>query len=84
MSQNVTQGTVAPTYYNVIQDGFNKGRADVMQTMTYKLCHLYFNWSGTTRIPAVVQYAKKLAFLVGQSLHVIPKVTDINNQLYFL
>ncbi len=29
----------------------------------------YFSWPGTIRVPAVCQYAHKLAFLVGQSLH---------------
>ena len=28
-----------------------------------------FSWPGTIRVPAVCQYAHKLAFLVGQSLH---------------
>jgi aubergine len=86
VSQLVRQGTVSPTYYNVIHDEFMPGRPDIMQTMTFKLCHSYFNWSGTTRIPSVVQYAKKLAFLVGQIIHQAPDVERIptENQLYFL
>lgn len=80
----VRQATVAPSYYNVLCDKFYAGRPDIMQQMTFKLCHLYYNWSGTTRIPAVVQYAKKLAFLVGQSIHESPVVTDPDKQLYFL
>jgi aubergine-like protein len=31
--------------------------------------YLIFSWPGTIRVPAVCQYAHKLAFLVGQSLH---------------
>lgn len=68
ISQYVTQGTVNPTHYNVVYD--NTGlKPDHYQRMSYKLCHMYYNWPGTIRVPAVCQYAHKLAFLVGQSLH---------------
>ncbi|CAF0742824.1 unnamed protein product [Didymodactylos carnosus] len=68
ISQCARQGTVAPTHYNVIWDRTNL-KVDHMQRLTFKLCHLYYNWPGTIRVPAVCQYAHKLAFLVGQSLH---------------
>lgn len=85
VSQSVTQGSVSPSYYNVIKDDFYPNRPDVMQKLTYKLCHNYFNWSGTTRIPAVVQYAKKLALLVGQHMHQLPNHKMSNDQqLFFL
>lgn len=48
ISQSVRQGTVSPTSYNVVYD--NSGfTPDKIQLLTYKLCHLYYNWSGTTR-----------------------------------
>ncbi|UJR37097.1 hypothetical protein I4U23_029801 [Adineta vaga] len=68
ISQCARQGTVAPTHYNVIWDRTNF-KVDHMQRLTFKLTHLYYNWPGTIRVPAVCQYAHKLAFLVGQSLH---------------
>lgn len=34
-----------------------------------KTIHFFSSWPGTIRVPAVCQYAHKLAFLVGQSLH---------------
>lgn len=44
ISQSVNQGTVSPTHYNVLYD--NTGLdADKMQRLTYKLTHLYYNWS---------------------------------------
>ena len=36
----------------------------------YKLCYLYYNWSGSIKVPAPVHYAKKLAFMVGDHLSV--------------
>ncbi len=68
ISQNVTQGTVNPTHYNVVYDTIGL-KPDHYQKLSYKLTHLYYNWPGTIRVPAVCQYAHKLAFLVGQSLH---------------
>merc|ERR1712018_824022 len=71
VSQSVRQGTVNPTSYNVIEDnsGFEPKH---IQKLTYKLTHLYYNWPGTVRVPAPCQYAHKLAFLVGESLHKEP------------
>lgn len=82
VSQTVRQGTVAPTSYNVIHDNMGLN-PDKMQILTYKMCHLYYNWSGTTRVPAVCQYAHKLAFLVGQFIHQSPS-NALEKQLYFL
>lgn len=82
ISQNVRQGTVNPTAYNVIYDSLQLPPAK-LQMLTYKACHLYYNWSGTVRVPAVVQYAKKLAFLCGQFLHTTPH-PNLGKQLYFL
>lgn len=45
VSQSVRQGTVAPTSYNVIYDTLSLP-PDKMQIITYKMCHLYYNWSG--------------------------------------
>jgi len=68
VSQCVRQGTVSPTSYNVIEDTLGID-ANKIQRFTYKMCHMYFNWSGTVRVPAPCQYAHKLAFLTAQSLH---------------
>jgi aubergine-like protein len=48
ISQSVRQGTVSPTSYNIIHDSFGL-TSDRLQILTYKMCHLYYNWSGPTR-----------------------------------
>lgn len=84
VSQSTRIGTVTPTSYNVIEDevALSPGK---LQMLTYKNCHLYYNWSGTVRVPAVVQYAHKLAFLVGQYIHDVP-ISEMGElgSLYFL
>lgn len=82
VSQNVQQGTATPTHYRVIYDEVSLPQ-NHMQMLTFKLCHLYYNWSGTIRVPAPCQYAHKVAFLVGQSVHDTPN-QKLGNLLHFL
>ncbi|EDW02946.1 protein piwi [Drosophila grimshawi] len=82
VSQTVRQGTVSPTSYNVLYSKIHLS-PDRIQKLTYKMCHLYYNWSGTTRVPAVCQYAKKLATLVGTNLHAIPQ-NALEKKFYYL
>lgn len=44
VSQTVKNGCVAPTHYNVIYDT-SQLKPDHVQRLTYKLCHMYYNWS---------------------------------------
>lgn len=82
VSQNVRQGTVSPTSYNIISD--NTGLdPDMIQNVTYKLTHMYYNCSSTVRVPAPCHYAQKLSFLVGRFLHRPPN-TQLESKLYFL
>lgn len=71
VSQRVTQGTVTPVHFVVICDNANIP-PDVLQKLSYKLTHMYFNWTGTVRVPAPCQYAHKLADMVGQHLKATP------------
>nr|ASR73908.1 piwi-like protein 1 [Acipenser dabryanus] len=82
VSQAVRVGSVSPTHYNVIYDSSGL-KPDYMQRLTYKMCHMYYNWSGIVRVPAPCQYAHKLAFLVGQSIHREPN-TNLDDFLYYL
>ncbi|KAG1974044.1 piwi-like protein 1 [Pimephales promelas] len=82
VSQAVRFGCVAPTHYNVIFDSSGL-KPDHMQRLTYKLCHMYYNWQGIVRVPAPCQYAHKLAFLVGQSIHKEPNM-NLDDFLYYL
>lgn len=82
VSQLVRQGTVTPTHYIVLFDSA-KLLPDYVQRLAYKLCHLYYNWPGTIRVPAPCQYAHKLAQLVGQYIMKVPS-EQLNNRLYYL
>ncbi|KAK3795239.1 hypothetical protein RRG08_056298 [Elysia crispata] len=82
VSQHVRQGTVSPTHYIVVDDGLDLAPG-YMQRLTYKMTHLYYNWPGTVRVPAPCQYAHKLAYLVGESIHKEP-AECLSDRLFFL
>lgn len=82
VSQHVGQGTVTPTHYVVVYDDTNL-KADHVQRLSYKMTHLYYNWSGTIRVPAPCQYAHKLAFLTGQYLQE-ESSTTLCDKLFYL
>lgn len=68
VSQQTRQGTVTPIHINIIHDTIGLA-AEKVQEITFKLTHLYYNWPGTVRVPAPVQYAHKYASLIGDSVH---------------
>jgi len=45
---------VAPTHYIVVEDSSDMS-PDMVQRIAYKMTHLYYNWSGTVRVPAPCQ-----------------------------
>ena len=56
---------------------------DRMKRLTYKMFHLYFNWSGTVAVPALCQYAHKLAYMTGVALNDQAPI-DLTDVLWFL
>lgn len=81
VSQSVNQGTVSPTNYNVVHDE-SDWTAEKMQKLSFKLCHLYYNWCGTVAVPAPCQYAHKLAYLTGIALNEEAPMQLANNLWY--
>uniref|UniRef100_A0A8C5ER67 Piwi-like protein 2 n=1 Tax=Gouania willdenowi TaxID=441366 RepID=A0A8C5ER67_GOUWI len=82
MAHHTTQGCGLPTHYVALYNTANL-TPDHLQRLTFKMCHLYWNWPGTIRVPAPCKYAHKLAFLAGQYLHSDPAI-QLADKLYFL
>ncbi|XP_077008857.1 piwi-like protein 2 isoform X4 [Tamandua tetradactyla] len=82
LAHHVRQGCGIPTHYVCVLNTANLS-PDHMQRLTFKLCHMYWNWPGTIRVPAPCKYAHKLAFLSGQVLHHEPAIQLCEN-LFFL
>lgn len=68
ISHVVTQGMASPSLYRIIH---NDGNLDLMivAKLAFKLCFMYYNWTGGIKVPAPTMMAHKLAYLVGQSVH---------------
>ena len=63
------QGTVTPTHFNVVYDTtpFSDDHGKLME-LALTQCMAYYNWTGAIRVPAVCQYAHKLAAVAGDNL----------------
>jgi aubergine-like protein len=66
VAQNVTQGTATPTHYTFLEKESNFDM-DTILSMTYFQTYNYYNWSGPVKVPAVCQYAHKLAYMLGET-----------------
>ncbi|XP_060643492.2 piwi-like protein 2 [Anolis sagrei] len=82
MAHAPRQGCGIPTRYICVLNTANLS-PDHLQRLTFKLCHVYWNWPGTIRVPAPCKYAHKLAFLSGQVLHHEPAI-ELCEKLFFL
>jgi aubergine-like protein len=82
VSSSARQGTASPCYYTIVSEN---GGLDMnkLQILTYKLCHMYFNWSGSVAVPAPFQYAKKLAALQAV-VYENPAHSHMHELLYYL
>ena len=67
ISQLVRQGCASATHYNIMFDSYKSNKKDIF-LMMYKLCHLYYNWTGGIKVPAPCQYSRRLAYMVGEKL----------------
>eukprot|EP01114_Cavostelium_apophysatum_P013095 TRINITY_DN3097_c0_g1_i1.p1 TRINITY_DN3097_c0_g1~~TRINITY_DN3097_c0_g1_i1.p1 ORF type:complete len:799 (+),score=184.79 TRINITY_DN3097_c0_g1_i1:83-2479(+) len=79
---NDNSGTVSPVRYSVLHNttGYVK---DIIEHLTFKLTHMYYNWTGTVKVPAPCQYARKLAMMTGQVTEKAPH-RHLVDKLYFL
>lgn len=68
IAQHCNKGTVKPVHYEVL---YNESHLEegVLQEFIYGQCFNYMNWSGSVRVPGVMQYARKLSKLISEHLH---------------
>lgn len=81
ISQFSNRGTTVPTYYKVIYTD-SKMEEGKLQELVYHQCYNYVNWTGSIKIPAPVQYAKKLCSFASQ--YVSDNIEELSSKLYFI
>jgi len=65
------KGTMNPVHYWVKHYKHNAEYQTTpaeLHRLTYRLCHLYYNWTGTVSGPALCKYAKVLASMAGKTM----------------
>ncbi|KAN0028498.1 hypothetical protein ACTFIV_010343 [Dictyostelium citrinum] len=82
VSQVAFKGSVNPTHYHVLLDEHQMA-ADLFQFFTFQMCHLYFNFEKSVRVPASCQFAHKMAFLIGRTVGRNVD-TGLSDKLFFL
>jgi aubergine-like protein len=88
VTTKTNQGVVSPTHFNVVFDDTSLG-CEGIQDLSYKLCYMYYNWSGPIKVPAPCMYAHKIAYLYGERISQTgqfephPRWSDMRS-LYFL
>lgn len=67
VAQQCNRGTVRPTFYKVAycDSSLEEG---LIEELMFSQCFNYMNWSGAIKVPAVLEYAKKLSMFVAQYL----------------
>ena len=53
---------MTPTHYFVhMNESYQDVGRQELEDLTYGMCYMYSNWSGSIRVPSVVQMAHKIA-----------------------
>ena len=72
-----------PTFYRVLHsDTFLE--EGVIEELLFSQCFNYMNWSGSIKVPSVMQYAKKLGMFAGQYLGSQCVGEGLHNNLYYI
>lgn len=86
-SASVREGTCTPVSFKVGYENKPEFPFEAISELTYNQCYSYYNWTGSVRVPATLQYANKLAKLyseIGEDLKTQEKNSDLKAKLFFL
>ena len=83
IAQHCNRGTVKPTFYKVLySDTFLE--EGVIEELIFTQCFNYMNWTGSIKVPSVLQYAKKLSMFAGQYMSDEKVGSNLHNNLYYI
>ena len=53
------QGVPTPTHFTVLRNDVSNIKAEEIMQICFKLCHTFYNFSGSVKIPAPIKYADR-------------------------
>jgi aubergine-like protein len=83
IAQHCNRGTVKPTFYRIIYSNSSLEEG-ILSEVIFTQCFNYMNWTGSIKIPAVMQYAKKLSIFAAQYINRENQNERLNRNLYFI
>ena len=83
VSQNSNRGCIVPNHYKVVFSN-SKMEEGVLSELIFSQCFNYVNWSGSIKVPGVLQYAKKCAKFHNEVLEEQKLSESLERCLYFV
>lgn len=83
VSQGSNKGSTVPNHYKVVHSD-SKIEEGLLHELIFSQCFNYVNWTGSIKIPGILQYAKKCAKFSADSLEGQSVKNDLDNKLYFV
>ena len=83
VSQSSNRGSTVPNHYRVIYSD-SKTQEGVLQELIFSQCFNYVNWTGSIKIPGILQYADKCAKFNSEVLENEALCEDLQGKLYFV
>ena len=87
-SASVREGTCTPVVFKIIYENRpDFVSLEALAELTYNQTYSYFNWTGSVKIPATLQYANKLAKQYsefGEEVKTENKKAELKRTLFFL
>jgi len=83
----VREGTCTPVSFKIVYENNPEFPFEAVCELTYNQTYSYYNWTGSVRVPAALQYANKLAKMysdIGDELKTGEKNSDIKSKLFYL
>ena len=83
VSQKSTKGSTVPNHYKVVFST-SKLEEGKLQSLIFSQCFNYVNWTGSIKVPGVLQYAKKCAKFASEVLENTKIPSALEGKLYFV
>jgi hypothetical protein len=83
MSQKSNKGTTVPNHYKVIysNSALDEGQ---LEEFAFAQCFNYVNWTGSIKVPGILQYAKKCAKFNAEVLESNKTPKSLESKLFFI